>query len=109
MEWIRNVVIGIQHSRRVIKKPVNLDIVVSLIITNLLPYTQKIEPLGKMLEEIDAKDVATTMNPEEGNTYHGYEVDVSLDEMDVSATQLQSLKPSQDDSTFSKKEKRKDF
>ncbi|MBA0729694.1 hypothetical protein Golax_022844 [Gossypium laxum] len=32
--------------------PVNSDIVVSLIITNLLPYIQKIEPLGKMLKQL---------------------------------------------------------
>ncbi|MBA0796736.1 hypothetical protein Gohar_007479, partial [Gossypium harknessii] len=32
--------------------------------------------------------------------------DVSLDEMDFSATQLQSPKPNQDGSTFSKKKKR---
>ncbi|MFQ6634338.1 hypothetical protein Gotur_010114 [Gossypium turneri] len=36
---------------RVIKKLVNSDIVVSLITTNLLPSTQKIEPLGKMLKQ----------------------------------------------------------
>ncbi|MBA0642531.1 hypothetical protein Goklo_026902, partial [Gossypium klotzschianum] len=34
------------------------------------------------------------------------ENDVSLDEMDVLATQLQSLKPNQDGSTFSKKKKK---
>ncbi|MFQ6669716.1 hypothetical protein Gotur_034851 [Gossypium turneri] len=33
---------------RVIKKPVNSNIIVSLIMTNLLPSTQKVEPLGKM-------------------------------------------------------------
>ncbi|MBA0632416.1 hypothetical protein Godav_001158 [Gossypium davidsonii] len=36
----------------VIKQPVNLDIVVSLIMTNLLPYMQKIEPMGKMLKQL---------------------------------------------------------
>ncbi|MBA0730880.1 hypothetical protein Golax_004664 [Gossypium laxum] len=34
-----------------IKQPVNLDITISLIMTNLLPYMQKIEPLGKMLKQ----------------------------------------------------------
>ncbi|MBA0628389.1 hypothetical protein Godav_023127 [Gossypium davidsonii] len=34
-----------------IKKPVNLDIVVSLIMTNLLPSTQKLKPLGKVLKQ----------------------------------------------------------
>ncbi|MFQ6667461.1 hypothetical protein Gotur_033475 [Gossypium turneri] len=34
-----------------IKKPVNSNIVVSLIMTNLLPSMQKIEPLGKMLKQ----------------------------------------------------------
>ncbi|MBA0610432.1 hypothetical protein Godav_011285 [Gossypium davidsonii] len=36
---------------RVIKKSVNSDIVVSLIMTKLLPSTQKIEPLEKMLKQ----------------------------------------------------------
>ncbi|MBA0870818.1 hypothetical protein Goshw_017565 [Gossypium schwendimanii] len=34
----------------VIKKPINLDITVSLIMTNLLLFTTKIEPLGNMLK-----------------------------------------------------------
>ncbi|MFQ6629501.1 hypothetical protein Gotur_006592 [Gossypium turneri] len=35
----------------VIKKPVNLNITVSLIMINLLLFTQKIKPLGKMLKQ----------------------------------------------------------
>ncbi|MBA0777823.1 hypothetical protein Gotri_005795 [Gossypium trilobum] len=35
-----------------IKQPVNADIVFSLIMTYLLPYMQKIEPLGKMLKHL---------------------------------------------------------
>ncbi|MBA0734101.1 hypothetical protein Gogos_018048 [Gossypium gossypioides] len=35
----------------VIKKLVNSDIAVSFIITNLLPSTQKIKLLGKMLKQ----------------------------------------------------------
>ncbi|MBA0856168.1 hypothetical protein Goshw_024296 [Gossypium schwendimanii] len=35
----------------VIKKPINFDITVSLIMINLLLFTQKIEPLGKMLKQ----------------------------------------------------------
>ncbi|MBA0779967.1 hypothetical protein Gotri_004127, partial [Gossypium trilobum] len=58
-----------------------------------------------IVEEIDAKDVATTNNLEEGNNYHGCEHDVSMDEMDVSATQSQLLKPNHDGSIFSKKKK----
>ncbi|MBA0723026.1 hypothetical protein Golax_003644, partial [Gossypium laxum] len=42
-----------------------------------------------IVEEIDVEDVATANNLEEGNNYHGCEDDVSLDEMDVSATQSQ--------------------
>ncbi|MBA0722822.1 hypothetical protein Golax_003464 [Gossypium laxum] len=38
-------------SIRVIKKLINSDIVVSLIMTNLLPSMQKIQPLGKMLKQ----------------------------------------------------------
>ncbi|MBA0696273.1 hypothetical protein Goari_002842 [Gossypium aridum] len=34
----------------VIKKPINLDITVSLIMTNLLLFMTKIEPLGNMLK-----------------------------------------------------------
>ncbi|MFQ6646630.1 hypothetical protein Gotur_020034 [Gossypium turneri] len=37
---------------RVIKKPVNSDIVVSLITINLPPSTQEIERLGKMLKQL---------------------------------------------------------
>ncbi|MBA0762994.1 hypothetical protein Gotri_012524 [Gossypium trilobum] len=36
---------------RVIKKLFNSNIVVSLIMINLLPSTQKIKPLGKMLKQ----------------------------------------------------------
>ncbi|MBA0789121.1 hypothetical protein Gotri_025629 [Gossypium trilobum] len=36
----------------VIKQSVNSYIVVSLIMTNLLPYMQKIEPLGMMLKQL---------------------------------------------------------
>ncbi|MBA0779632.1 hypothetical protein Gotri_003867 [Gossypium trilobum] len=60
-----------------------------------------------IVEEIDAEDVATANNLEEGNNYHRCEGDAYLDEMDVSAT-LQPSKPNQDGSTFSKK-KKKDF
>ncbi|MBA0576570.1 hypothetical protein Golob_027419 [Gossypium lobatum] len=35
----------------VIKNPVNSNIVVSLIMTNLLPSMQKIEPVGKMFKQ----------------------------------------------------------
>ncbi|MBA0556435.1 hypothetical protein Golob_026539 [Gossypium lobatum] len=35
----------------VIKKPINFDIIVSLIMINLLLFTQKIEPLRKMLKQ----------------------------------------------------------
>ncbi|KAK5772694.1 hypothetical protein PVK06_048988 [Gossypium arboreum] len=59
-----------------------------------------------IIEEIDVEDVATANNLEEGNNYHECENDVSLDEIDVSATQSQPSKPNQDDSTFSKKKKK---
>ncbi|MBA0747755.1 hypothetical protein Gogos_004642, partial [Gossypium gossypioides] len=49
-----------------------------------------------IVEEIDVEDVATTNNLEEGNNYHGCEDDVSLDEIDVSATQSQLSEPHQD-------------
>ncbi|MBA0625154.1 hypothetical protein Godav_010390 [Gossypium davidsonii] len=52
-----------------------------------------------IVEEIYAKDVATENIPKERN-YHGCEADVSLDEMDVSTTQSQPLRPNQHDSIF---------
>ncbi|MBA0671959.1 hypothetical protein Goklo_029770 [Gossypium klotzschianum] len=36
----------------VLKKSINSNIVVSLIMTNLLTSTQKIEPLGKILKQL---------------------------------------------------------
>ncbi|MBA0741533.1 hypothetical protein Gogos_014678 [Gossypium gossypioides] len=50
-------------------------------------------------EEIDVEDVATAKNLEVGSNYHRCEDDVSLDEMDVSGTQLLPSKPNQDDAT----------
>ncbi|MBA0561390.1 hypothetical protein Golob_018224 [Gossypium lobatum] len=45
-----------------------------------------------IIEEINVEDIATTNNLEKGNNYHGCEDDISLDEMDASATQSQSSK-----------------
>ncbi|KAK5774948.1 hypothetical protein PVK06_042812 [Gossypium arboreum] len=42
-----------------------------------------------IIEEIDVKDVATTNTHEKINDFHGCEADFSLDDMDLSATQLQ--------------------
>ncbi|MBA0553627.1 hypothetical protein Golob_012794, partial [Gossypium lobatum] len=55
-----------------------------------------------IIEEIDAENVATANTHEERNDWHGCEVDVSLEEMDLSATQPQPSR-NQDDSTFKKK------
>ncbi|MBA0653830.1 hypothetical protein Goklo_020953 [Gossypium klotzschianum] len=60
-----------------------------------------------IVEEIDVEDVDTTNTHGERNDFHGCEVDISLDDMDLSATQLQPPR-NQGDSTFSKK-KKKDF
>ncbi|MBA0560085.1 hypothetical protein Golob_017009, partial [Gossypium lobatum] len=65
------------------------------------------QTVADIIEEIDVEDVATTNNLEEGNNYHGCEDNVSLNEMDVSATQSQPSKPNQDGSTFSKKKKKR--
>ncbi|MBA0802401.1 hypothetical protein Gohar_012699 [Gossypium harknessii] len=54
------------------------------------------QTVADIVEEIDVEDVATTNNLEEGNNYHGCEDNVSLNEMDVSATQSQPSKPNQD-------------
>ena len=40
------------HFFRVTEKPLNSDIVLSLTTTSLLPYTQEIEQLGKMLKQL---------------------------------------------------------
>ncbi|MBA0742152.1 hypothetical protein Gogos_015244 [Gossypium gossypioides] len=47
-----------------------------------------VQTIAHIVEEMDAEDVTTANNLEEGNNYHGCKDDVSLDEMDVSATQL---------------------
>ncbi|KAK5774664.1 hypothetical protein PVK06_042520 [Gossypium arboreum] len=57
-----------------------------------------------IIEEIDVEDVATTNTHKERNDFHGCEADVSLDDMDLSATQSQPAR-NQGDSTFSKKKK----
>ncbi|MBA0606653.1 hypothetical protein Godav_019088 [Gossypium davidsonii] len=58
-----------------------------------------------VIEEVDAEDVATANTHEERNDYHGCKADVSSDEIDLSATQLQPSR-NQDDSMFSKKKKK---
>ncbi|KAK5819425.1 hypothetical protein PVK06_024425 [Gossypium arboreum] len=42
-----------------------------------------------IIEEIDVEDIADTNTHEERNDFHGCEADVSLDDMDLSATQPQ--------------------
>ncbi|KAK8344966.1 hypothetical protein V6Z11_A07G116200 [Gossypium hirsutum] len=62
-----------------------------------------------IIEEINAEDVVATNTHEEKNDFHGSEVDVSLDDMDLSATQPQpEPQPArnQGDSAFSKKKKK---
>ncbi|MFQ6670582.1 hypothetical protein Gotur_035448 [Gossypium turneri] len=44
-----------------------------------------------IIEEINTKDIATTITHEERNNYHGCEADVSLDEMDLSTTQSEQI------------------
>ncbi|MFQ6652423.1 hypothetical protein Gotur_024296 [Gossypium turneri] len=39
-----------------------------------------------IIEEIDVEDVATTNTHEERNDFYGFEAEVSLDDMDLSAT-----------------------
>ncbi|MBA0626489.1 hypothetical protein Godav_004149, partial [Gossypium davidsonii] len=58
-----------------------------------------------IIEKIDIEDIATTNTHEERNDFHGCEADVSLDDMDLSATQLQQPR-NQGDSTFSKKKEK---
>ncbi|MFQ6634632.1 hypothetical protein Gotur_010915, partial [Gossypium turneri] len=59
-----------------------------------------------IIEEIDVEDVATINNHEERKDFYGCEADVSLDDMDLSATQPQPAR-NQGDSTFSKKKKKR--
>ncbi|PPS03232.1 hypothetical protein GOBAR_AA17435 [Gossypium barbadense] len=51
-------------------------------------------------------DVANQRNPKEGSIDNGWEVNASLDEMNVSATQSRPYNPNKVDSTFPKKKKR---
>ncbi|KAK5832963.1 hypothetical protein PVK06_016772 [Gossypium arboreum] len=64
---------------------------------------------ANIIEEINAEDVAATNTHEERDDFHGSEADVSLDDMDLLATQPQP-KPqptkNQGDSAFSKKKKK---
>ncbi|KAA3473824.1 Dephospho-CoA kinase [Gossypium australe] len=62
-----------------------------------------------IVEEIDAENVATAKNLEEGSNDHRCEANVSLDKMHILPTQAQLSKLNQDDSTFSKKKKKRDF
>ncbi|KAG8500788.1 hypothetical protein CXB51_002796 [Gossypium anomalum] len=62
-----------------------------------------------IIEEINAEDVAATNSHEERNDCHGSEADVSLDDMDLLATQPQpepQLARNQGDYAFSKKKKK---
>ncbi|KAH1033665.1 hypothetical protein J1N35_045839 [Gossypium stocksii] len=58
-----------------------------------------------IIEEINAEDVAATNTREERDDFHGSEADVSLDDMDLSATQPQPAR-NEGDPTFSKKKKK---
>ncbi|MBA0626236.1 hypothetical protein Godav_003941 [Gossypium davidsonii] len=60
---------------------------------------------ANIIEEIDVENVATTNTHEERNDFHGCETDVSLGDMNLSATQSQPPR-NQGDSTFSKKKKK---
>ncbi|MBA0694214.1 hypothetical protein Goari_004530 [Gossypium aridum] len=55
---------------------------------------------------ITSEDVANERNTEEGSNDNGCKVGVSLDEMDVSATQSHPSNPNKANSTFSKKKKK---
>ncbi|MBA0613509.1 hypothetical protein Godav_013932 [Gossypium davidsonii] len=64
------------------------------------------QTVSDIIEEIDVEDVATVNTHEERNYFHGCEADVSLDEIDLSATQPQPSR-NQDDSTFSNMKKKR--
>ncbi|MFQ6662922.1 hypothetical protein Gotur_030618 [Gossypium turneri] len=55
---------------------------------------------------ITSEDVANERNTEEGSNGNGCEVGVSLDKMDVSATQSHPSNPNKANSTFSRKKKK---
>ncbi|MFQ6629497.1 hypothetical protein Gotur_006592 [Gossypium turneri] len=63
------------------------------------------QTVSDIIEEIDVEDVATVNTHEERNYLHRCAADVSLDEIDLSATQPQPSR-NQDDSTFSKMKKK---
>ncbi|MBA0758396.1 hypothetical protein Gotri_021400, partial [Gossypium trilobum] len=62
---------------------------------------------GDIFKELCAEDVANEMNPEEGSNDNKCEVDASLDEMDVSATQSQQSNPNK--VFYISKEEEKEF
>ncbi|KAK5835909.1 hypothetical protein PVK06_011624 [Gossypium arboreum] len=67
------------------------------------------QTVADIIEEINTGDVAATNTHEERNDFHGSEADVSLDDMDLSATQPQpepQPAKNQGDSAFSKKKKK---
>ncbi|KAK8329040.1 hypothetical protein V6Z11_A11G291500 [Gossypium hirsutum] len=67
------------------------------------------QTVADIIEEINVEDVAATNSHEERNDFHGSEADVSLDDMNLSATQPQpepQLARNQGDFTFSKKKKK---
>ncbi|PPR96830.1 hypothetical protein GOBAR_AA23836 [Gossypium barbadense] len=68
-----------------------------------------VQTAADIIEEINAEDVTATNTHEERNDFHGSEADVSLDDMDLSATQPQpEPQPARNhgDSVFSKKKKK---
>ncbi|MBA0828560.1 hypothetical protein Goarm_013226 [Gossypium armourianum] len=71
----------------------------------LLKMLKNAQTVSDIIEEIDVEDVATVNTHEERNYLHGCKADVSLDEIDLSATQPQPSR-NQDDSTFSKMKKK---
>ncbi|MBA0661844.1 hypothetical protein Goklo_006082, partial [Gossypium klotzschianum] len=76
------------------------------IVYDMHPTTGKnAQTAANIIEEIDVENVATTNTHEERNDFHGCETDVSLGDMDLSATQSQPPR-NQGDSTFSKKKKK---
>ncbi|MFQ6652420.1 hypothetical protein Gotur_024296, partial [Gossypium turneri] len=52
----------------------------------LLKMRKNAQTAADIIEEIDVEDVATTNTHEERNDFYGFEAEVSLDDMDLSAT-----------------------
>ncbi|MFQ6634631.1 hypothetical protein Gotur_010915, partial [Gossypium turneri] len=70
-----------------VEKPIAVLVGMSIGSLLLLKMRKDAQTAVDIIEEIDVEDVATINNHEERKDFYGCEADVSLDDMDLSATQ----------------------